>query len=519
MRVKTAAFYALAALTAREIVAQAAIAAPVPPDKPDTDDVLTEAAKTIPDAVIPSVTEPESLASERLVLASSTATVEPNLAIAPESTPADWTETIALWDSLDSAESGTTSQDSLHLSDLDAPASTAQERRANHAPTAIAPNTSGIEHSTPDIDPTDSSITETVAVAPTPVSITYPTSDNSTADLLDPLTDLPSPPATVPSEFGIAAVPDLADGAGHPTEPLIWDAHDSLMDSSMIVADVNYQLFEGELISDRTLDDSNPPSGVLPSTPAIAVPDPTLVDEIQTELRTLEDNITLTPFDRSAPSMTIVNPSGFGVDNGTFFVGSTFQSRTRYSDDAEDGAAVIGVGLGDAREAVGVELSYTVASFGTNRNFGSGGFNLRVHRRFSEDFSASIGWNGFLLFGVEDEDFEDSIYGVATKIFDLNDDLNDPFSRLAVTVGVGNGQFRLEDDVDDDDETFNAFGTLALRIAEPVSFITEWSGQDLGLGFSIAPFRDFNLTITPAVRDITGAGDGARFVLGVGATF
>jgi hypothetical protein len=53
----------------------------------------------------------------------------------------------------------------------------------------------------------------------------------------------------------------------------------------------------------------------------------------------------------------------------------------------------------------------------------------------------------------------------------------------------------------------------------PISFVTEWTGQDLAMGLSIVPFKNFPLTITPAFRDITGAGEGARFVLGTGIGF
>lgn len=257
----------------------------------------------------------------------------------------------------------------------------------------------------------------------------------------------------------------------------------------------------------------------LPDAPRIVVPDPAVLEEAQTELDRIEEMAGVEdPADRSAPALTIANPSGFGVDRNTVFVSGTFQERTRYSD-RSDGALGIGIGLGDSREAVGVELSYTIGSFGRNRGFGTGGFNAKVHRRFSESFSAAIGWNGFLITGEEDGDFEDSVYGSMTKIFRLRDDLDAPFSRLAVTAGAGTGQFRLEDDVEDDDFAVNPFGSVALRIVEPVSLITEWTGQDLAVGLSVNPFRNVNIAITPAVRDIAGAGDGPRFVLGFGASF
>jgi hypothetical protein len=242
------------------------------------------------------------------------------------------------------------------------------------------------------------------------------------------------------------------------------------------------------------------------------VPDLTELEFEQERLQALEDF----RGDGRSPGLTILSPTGFGVDNWTPFIGASFQSETRYSN-TSDGGMVFGVGLGDAREAVGVEVSYTVASFGTSRDFGTGGFNLRIHRRFSEDFAGAIGWNGIITTG--EVDFEDSIYGVLTKIFTLNEDITEPFSRIAVNAGIGNGMFRTEDAVDDGDDTLGVFGSVAIRLAEPVSLITEWTGQDLAIGLSIAPFPNSNFVITPAVRDITGAGDEARFVLGGGISF
>ena len=255
--------------------------------------------------------------------------------------------------------------------------------------------------------------------------------------------------------------------------------------------------------------------GATRSTPraiTLYVPDLTELEFEQERLQALEDF----RGDGRSPGLTILSPTGFGVDNWTPFIGATFQSETRYSD-TSDGGMVFGIGAGDAREAVGVEVSYTVASFGGSRDFGTGGFNLRIHRRFSEDFAGAIGWNGIITTG--DVDFEDSIYGVVTKIFTLNEDITQPFSRIAVNAGIGNGMFRTEDAVDDGDDTVGVFGGIAIRLAEPVSLITEWTGQDLAIGLSIAPFPNSNFVITPAVRDITGAGDEARFVLGGGISF
>jgi hypothetical protein len=221
-------------------------------------------------------------------------------------------------------------------------------------------------------------------------------------------------------------------------------------------------------------------------------------------------------FDGS-PAITISNPSGRGADRFTAFFNTSFQSSKRYENGA-DGALGVGIGLGDAQEAVGLQLSYTLASFGTlGRDFGTGGLNAKLHHQFPNGLSAALGWEGFVTIG--DVDFKDTVYGSVTQIIRTTPNIDSPFSRVALTAGVGNGRFRSEADFNDGVDSVNVFGSAAVRIARPLSVIVEWTGQDLAAGLSIVPFRNFPLVITPALRDITGAGDGARFVIGTGLSF
>ncbi|MGL5831902.1 MAG: hypothetical protein ACRC1Z_01570 [Waterburya sp.] len=222
---------------------------------------------------------------------------------------------------------------------------------------------------------------------------------------------------------------------------------------------------------------------------------------------------------RGVPSLTIANPFGFGSDRG-FYSGLSYQVDTRGGlDDENDGDATwgFGVGLGNAQKSVGAELSYNLASFGQNgRDFGSGGFNLKVHRKIARGWGVAAGWNSFLSVG-DDNDLEDSLYLATTKIFNTRSNVNSPLSRVGATVGIGNGQFRSEDDIANDNGSVNVFGSVAVRVVRPVSFVAEWSGQDLGMGVSVSPFRTIPLTVNLSARDIAGAGDDARFVMGVGA--
>jgi hypothetical protein len=213
----------------------------------------------------------------------------------------------------------------------------------------------------------------------------------------------------------------------------------------------------------------------------------------------------------ASPALSIYIPVGYGADNNTLFLTGSYQNTVR-EDDGDVGAGGIGIGLGDAARALGVELSYALET--TDDSFGEGGFNAKIHRRFGQDLSIAAGWNGFLNIGRND--FEQSKYGVITKIFRTQESLNSAFSRVAFTVGVGDGQFRSNGAVEDRDNNVNVFGNVAIRVVRPVSFIAEWTGQDLGLGLSIAPFKNIPFVITPAVRDLVGAGDDPRFVVGAG---
>ncbi len=230
-------------------------------------------------------------------------------------------------------------------------------------------------------------------------------------------------------------------------------------------------------------------------------------------------NLNFSP-NRGTPAITISNPYGFGGDGGQFFMGAGFASDTRYKNSLDrDGGMGFGVALGNARKAVGLELTYTMASFGlNNRDFGTGGFSAKVHRQIDNSTSVALGYNGFLNLG-DDHDFGDTIYGVATKIFRTREKLDSAFSRVAVSVGLGNGIYRTWEAVQDDKEQINVFGSLAFRVAQPVSFITEWTGNDLALGLSVAPFKNIPLTLTPALRDVAGGDDSIHFALGVGVGF
>ncbi|MBD2099614.1 hypothetical protein [Leptolyngbya sp. FACHB-261] len=244
-------------------------------------------------------------------------------------------------------------------------------------------------------------------------------------------------------------------------------------------------------------------------------PEPTAqrFERVRAQLQTLsEETNTFGDIYRGSPAITIGIPSGFGASGRTIYVAATYQDRTRYAEE-DDGAFAVGVGYGDPNK-VAFELNFAVLSVD---DFGRGGLSAKVSRRFNDDFSVAVGWEGFVTYG--DTDLGSSVYGAVTKIFRVRPDLDSVLSRVALTIGAGGGRFRTEEDIINKNSAVNVFGALAFRVIQPVSAIVEYTGQDLAAGLSITPFPDFNWVITPAFRDILGAGDGARFVLGTNLSF
>ncbi len=218
---------------------------------------------------------------------------------------------------------------------------------------------------------------------------------------------------------------------------------------------------------------------------------------------------------RASPSITIINPSGYGASWGNIGIGLGFQERARFTDES-DGVIGLGFGLGNSQKNVGAQVGISLVD--VSAPFRDGAVNLKLHRRLPDDFAIALGVQGLFTWG--DTDGGSSAYGVGTKRIKLRQDRTKPFSEIYTTLGVGGGQFRSEFNIDNDNDTIGVFGSLAVKVIQPVGLVTEWTGQDLTIGIPLVPFRKLPLVIIPAVTDITGsAGDGTRFVIGLGYTF
>jgi len=219
----------------------------------------------------------------------------------------------------------------------------------------------------------------------------------------------------------------------------------------------------------------------------------------------------------AVPAASLSSPIAFGVQMGEGFAGFAYQQRTRYTH-IDDGAAAIGIGLGDRRY---VALEVAVTSYSTVRGGGpleTGGVSFKAHHAFDDRWGVAVGWENAISWGGSDAG--NSPFAVATRVFRLKPDSRAPLSAVAASLGLGAGRFRSESDVAADRKTVNVFGSLGVQVAEPVSAVADWTGQDLYAGVSVAPLRRVPLLINAGFADLTGnAGDGARFIISAGVGF
>ena len=228
-------------------------------------------------------------------------------------------------------------------------------------------------------------------------------------------------------------------------------------------------------------------------------------------------------FPRGTPGTSTGSPIAFGANWGDIYAGAGLQAPIRYST-ASDGGLTVGMGFANAVQYVGIDVGLTALSTVRSGVGNRVGLSAKVHKVFGDNWGVAVGVMNVYL-NNKPVDGNASVFGVVSKVVDLSGTWLSDFRSLTLSAGVGNEDFRLEQDIRSGNKTVAAFGSAALRIWEPVSQIVDWPGQDLDVGVSIVPFKEFPLVITPAVVDLTGSagthnyGTAAarpRFTLGVG---
>lgn len=220
---------------------------------------------------------------------------------------------------------------------------------------------------------------------------------------------------------------------------------------------------------------------------------------------------------RSSPSMGANSPIAFGGRTGDVFAGASATARARQVE-AVDGSYGVGFSLGDPGRYLSLDV--TVISFSSFRSgfWKRGGVDLQLSRDLPAGFAIAAGWETAVHWGKTDGG--SSKYAVVSKWLQLRDDTK-AFSAVMLSAGVGTGRFIFVDLARDSTPArANVFGSVAVRVAPPLSLIADWTGEDLTAMASVAPFKRFPLSLSAGFADITGrVGESPRLVASGGVAF
>ena len=251
-----------------------------------------------------------------------------------------------------------------------------------------------------------------------------------------------------------------------------------------------------------------------PTDLAQAPEDEATAEQIRQDLRVDPLTVPGTPPRTYPPSPNAGIPSAFGAEWGDVFASATLAGADRVRTEA-DGSLSVGLGLGDARSLVGVELAYNILSI---RRFAeNGNFDVKVHRQLYRDdqtqVAAALGWNNFARYGSNAVNTESSPYGMVSAAHLLQPE--HPTNRLPITgtLGVGGGDFST------DNSDVGVIAGVGLQVHPQMSVNAAWSGVGLNVGTSLVISPTVPLTLTMTYGDITNntaAGSVAVVTLGYG---
>jgi S-layer homology domain len=272
--------------------------------------------------------------------------------------------------------------------------------------------------------------------------------------------------------------------------------------------------------------------------PVVEAPKPTADEAIaKLSIPSQVPEIVATGGTSTFPVGGLGTPTAFGANWGDFFLGAGYQNETRpanvYTTGApgakgpETYAYSVGLGLGDARNFLGLETVATTYNRTGANSFENGGISFKLHKLLGDNFAIAGGYENAVTFGSNPATPDGGTnggrtgYGVASLI--LNPDPNMGFfSNTTLSVGAGAGRFRTVGDIRTNRENINVFGSVGTRLFSNVSLVGDWNGQDASVGLPITiPFGGGSgFQVTPAITDIgnTETG-GSRFTVSGGLGF
>ncbi len=221
----------------------------------------------------------------------------------------------------------------------------------------------------------------------------------------------------------------------------------------------------------------------------------------------------------NAPVGGITTPSGFGANWGDFFIAAGYQDQIpaagRSIGNRDSIGIGAGIGLGDARNLIGLEASYSTSLSSNTRFLDRGNVNFKLHKLLGENVSAAVGYENAIStnYNAAVNEPGSTVYGVVTGVLPLGDT-----SNFTASVGAGNGRFRNFGSIIADTQSTNIFGSLGFRASENFALAADYNGRNFSIGLPIT-FKlgdNVGFQVTPSLLDIAGDSTSPNSRFGIG---
>lgn len=214
------------------------------------------------------------------------------------------------------------------------------------------------------------------------------------------------------------------------------------------------------------------------------------------------------------PAIAAGIPTAYGAGFGDLFGGMAYQRFLAAEiSEPNDGAAFLGLGVGDARKAVGLEVTYAAYDVAGDP-LSDGSLGVKVHRHIYGGLSIAVGIEDIIQYG---DWAARSAYAVASQTVQID---NEILTGASATIGVGDGRFNTLSNLKEGDNELGLFGGGSFQVMDRVNVLGTWHGQDLNLGLSLAVPGPVPITLTPVwVNALDRHVSGDRFALSIGTSY
>lgn len=207
-------------------------------------------------------------------------------------------------------------------------------------------------------------------------------------------------------------------------------------------------------------------------------------------------------------------PSAYAAEWGDYFVASSiywYEDSSRNGSLTTDGAINVGMGFGNSRKLLAVEVDFNLESLSNSNNGGSMDLRLGRHIITKDNFALHLGagWLGVASYGSWPKP-GGSPYGVLTAAWALRPKDPEFWQILQVNLGGGGGRFQRLDAVDL--ISSGLIASVGIELAPNVGISAGWAGRGLNASLSYVPFRGTPLYLTLSGANMTNVDNTGRAV-------